>query len=212
MKIDLKSSLRRAFFLLGVGDSNLRRFKLTGSRLFPNSRGNIGAKLSFVLASSVHFRIFVQKISNMIQRIQTVYMLIAAILIGLLFTLPFAEIADAAGKLYVFDIRGIVHQNTVTENGMAIAGLIGLILLLHVGAIFMYKRRILQIRFLVLSILLSIGLFGMFYFFTYYAFDDANISFKISVAFPIVAIILDYLAIRGIGKDEALIRSMDRIR
>ena len=148
----------------------------------------------------------------MIQRIQTVYMLISAILIGLLFTLPFAEIADAAGKLYVFDIRGIVHQNTVTENGMAIAGLIGIILLLHVSAVFMYKRRVLQIRLLVLSILLNIGLFGMFYFFTYYAFDDADISFKIAVAFPIVVLILDYLAIRGIGKDEALIRSMDRIR
>ncbi|WP_163713796.1 DUF4293 domain-containing protein [Mangrovibacterium lignilyticum] len=147
----------------------------------------------------------------MIQRIQTVYMLISAILIGLLFALPFAEIAHE-GQLYLFDIRGIVHQDTVTENGMAIAGLIGIILILHVAAVFLYKKRILQIRFLVLSVLLSIGLFGMFYFFTYYSFDDAEIGFKMPVAFPIVAIILDYLAIRSIGKDEALIRSLDRLR
>ena len=100
----------------------------------------------------------------------------------------------------------------IKENGMAIAGLIGIILLLHVAAIFLYKKRILQIRFLVLSILLNVGLFGMFYFFAYYSFDGAKISFKIPVVFPIVSIILDYLAIRGIGKDEALIRSMDRIR
>jgi hypothetical protein len=52
----------------------------------------------------------------------------------------------------------------------------------------------------------------MFFFFTYYSFSEAQISFKISILFPIVAIILDYLAIRGIGKDEALIRSIDRIR
>lgn len=147
----------------------------------------------------------------MIQRIQTVYMLLSAILIGLLFTMPFAEIAQE-GQLYLFDIRGIVYQDKVTENGMAIAGLIGIILILHVVALFMYKKRVLQIRLLVLSILLDIGLFGMFFFFTYYTFDDADISFKIAVVFPIIAIILDYLAIRGIGKDEALIRSLDRIR
>ncbi|PTN08238.1 DUF4293 domain-containing protein [Mangrovibacterium marinum] len=147
----------------------------------------------------------------MVQRIQTVYMLISAILLGLLFALPFAEIAHE-GSFYVFNIRGIVGQEGLKENGMAIAGLTGIILLLHVAAIFMYKKRILQIRFLVLSILLSIGLFGMFYFFTYYSFDDADISFGIAVVFPIISLIFDYLAIRGIGKDEALIRSMDRIR
>ncbi len=138
-------------------------------------------------------------------------MLISAILIGLLFALPFAEIAHA-GQLYLFDIRGLVHEGAVTENGMAIAALIGIVLLLHVVAIFLFKRRILQIRLLVLAILLSIGLFGMFYFFTYYSFDNAEVSFKLPVVFPIISMILDYLAIRSIGKDEALVRSLDRIR
>lgn len=147
----------------------------------------------------------------MIQRIQTVYMLISAILLGLLFAVPFADIAYE-GNFYVFNINGIVGQEGLKENGWAIAGFIGLILLLHVIAIFMYKKRILQIRFLVLSILLSVGLFGMFYFFTYYSFDGADISFRIPVVFPLISLIFDYLAIRGIGKDEALIRSMDRIR
>ncbi|MDD2382096.1 MAG: DUF4293 family protein [Mariniphaga sp.] len=30
--------------------------------------------------------------------------------------------------------------------------------------------------------------------------------------FPLLAVVLDYLAIRAIGKDEVLVRSMDRIR
>jgi hypothetical protein len=38
------------------------------------------------------------------------------------------------------------------------------------------------------------------------------VSFNIAVVFPLIAIILDYLAIRNIGKDEALVRSIDRIR
>jgi hypothetical protein len=147
----------------------------------------------------------------MIQRIQTVYILLSAILIGLLFSLPFAEIAFN-DQLYLFDIRGIVRNDTVQENGLPLALLTGLILLLHVYTLFIYKKRILQIRILIFTILLMVGLFGLFYFFTYYAFDDAQISFKMTVIFPLVAVILDYLAIRNIGKDEALIRSINRIR
>ena len=147
----------------------------------------------------------------MIQRIQTVYMLISAMLIGFLFALPFAEIS-ANDKFYLFNIKGIILNGDLIHDGAPIAILTGIILLLHVAALFIYKKRILQIRFLVLSILLMIGLFGMFYFFTYYSFKGATVSFKIPVAFPLVAIILDYLAIRAIGKDEALVRSIDRIR
>jgi hypothetical protein len=57
-----------------------------------------------------------------------------------------------------------------------------------------------------------LGLFGMFFYFAYAGFEGAKVAFKIPVVFPIVAVILDYLAIRAIGKDEALIRSLNRIR
>ena len=147
----------------------------------------------------------------MIQRIQTVYLLISAILVGLLFLFPFAEIAKD-GAVYLFNFKGIMLDGTIKENGFAISGLIGIILVMHGFAIFSFKTRIRQIRIIVFSVLLMLGLFGMFLFFTYYTFSDVRISFKISMAFPLVAIILDYLAIRAIGKDEALIRSIDRIR
>lgn len=147
----------------------------------------------------------------MIQRIQTFYIFLSTVLIGLLFVLPFAEIAFN-NQLFLFDIRGIVRNETVEQNGLPIAIFIGIIVLIHLIIIFLYKKRIRQIRLLVFVILLMLGLFGMFYFFTYYSFNGAEISFKFSVVFPLVAIILDYLAIRNIGKDEALIRSIDRIR
>lgn len=147
----------------------------------------------------------------MIQRIQTVYLFISALLIGMLFLLPFAEIVNE-GVLYLFNFKGILLDGTLKENGFSISVLIGIIMALHGVAILNYKIRIRQIRIIVFTILLMLGLFGMFFFFTYYSFSDAQISFKISILFPVVAIILDYLAIRGIGKDEALIRSIDRIR
>ena len=147
----------------------------------------------------------------MIQRIQTVYIIISAILLSLLFLIPFAEIAKD-GLVYLFDFKGISVDGALKENGYAISVLICIIIVLHGIAILSYKNRIRQIRLMVFSILLMLGLFGMFFFFTYYTFTDAQVSFKISVIFPVIAIILDYLAIRAIGKDEALIRSIDRIR
>lgn len=147
----------------------------------------------------------------MIQRIQTIYLLVSVILTGLLFALPFAEIGKD-GAIYLFNFKGILLDGTLKENGIAIPILIGFILALHGYAIISYKNRIRQIRVIVFSILLILCLFGVFFFFTYYLFGGAQISFKISLVFPLVAIILDYMAIRAIGKDEALIRSLDRIR
>lgn len=155
--------------------------------------------------------IFAQKLKVMIQRIQSLYLLVSAILIAFLFALPFAEIAKD-GAIYLFNFKGISLNGAVTENGLAISILIGIILAIHGFAILSYKNRIRQMRVIVFTILLMLGLFGMFFFFTYYSFSGAQISFKISMVFPLVAIILDYLAIRAIGKDEALIRSIDRIR
>jgi hypothetical protein len=40
----------------------------------------------------------------------------------------------------------------------------------------------------------------------------ADYWFRMPVVFPVLAIILIYLAFRGIRKDEILIRSLDRIR
>jgi len=147
----------------------------------------------------------------MIQRVQTVYLLISAILLSLLFFIPFADIVQD-GIVYVFNIQGITLGDSLKENGLPISILIGIIIILHGIVILNYKNRVRQIRLLVFSILLMIGLFGLFFFFTYYSFSGAQVSFKISILFPVIAIILDYLAIRAIGKDEALIRSIDRIR
>lgn len=147
----------------------------------------------------------------MIQRIQTVYLFISALLIGLLFLFPFAEIAND-GAVYLFNFKGILLDSVLKENGIAISVLMVVIVALHVFAIFSYKNRKRQKMIVIFTILMMLGLFGLFIFFTYFSFSGAQISFEMSVVLPLVAIIIDYLAIRAIGKDEALIRSIDRIR
>jgi len=147
----------------------------------------------------------------MIQRIQTLYLLISAILIAFLFVLPIADILSD-GVIYQFNIKGVLLDGIVKKSGLILLSLAGMALAAHGYAILSYKTRTRQIRVIVFAILFLLGVVGMFYYFTYFSFSGSKISFKMGTVFPIVALILDYLAIRAIGKDEALIRSIDRIR
>jgi hypothetical protein len=155
---------------------------------------------------------FCQQIFNiMIQRIQTIYIFLSAVITAFLLKLDFAELA-VNGELYVFNAKGFISGEQVLFNGLPILGFIGLITLLHLIVIFLYKKRILQIRILGFTLILLLGLVGVMLYFLYAAYDNAEVVFKIPMVFPVIAVILDYLAIRSIGKDEALIRSLNRIR
>ena len=60
-----------------------------------------------------------------------------------------------------------------------------------------------------------LGFYGLFAFFCWNLdsrIDPLSLSLKIALSFPLVSLILDYLAIRNIGADEALVRSLDRLR
>jgi len=147
----------------------------------------------------------------MIQRIQSVFLLVAVILTGFLFKLELAELI-AANEIYSFVAAGMYKGETQVFNGMPLLVMLGIIVVLHLVIIFSYKKRIMQMRMTVFTIILLLGMFAAILFFAYTSFDNAKVAFKIPVAFPLAAAILDFLAIRAIGKDEALIRSLNRIR
>ena len=147
----------------------------------------------------------------MIQRIQSVYLLISTILIGLLFLLPFAEIAKD-GAIYLFNFKGVLLDGAVKTNGLVISVLLVMIIVLNVFAIFSYTNRGKQVKLVWGVILMLVILLVAFVYFTYLAYSGAQIGFKLGAILPLIAIVLDYLAIRSINKDEALIRSIDRIR
>ena len=138
-------------------------------------------------------------------------MLAAGMLIGSLYVQKFADII-VNNQLHIFNAAGISKDGELLFSGLPLMILIGIIAVLHLLAIFLFKKRILQIRILAFTIILLLGLFGMFFYFTYSSFEEVKVAFKVSVALPIVAVILDWLAIRAIGKDEAMVRSLDRIR
>ncbi len=87
--------------------------------------------------------------------------------------------------------------------------------LLFLLTIFIYRWRILQIRFSIFNIFVILGYYGLIAFYILKRNPEANSVFEnagVGMVAPFIAIILTYLAIRKIGADEALIRSLDRIR
>ncbi|MBN2807558.1 MAG: DUF4293 domain-containing protein [Prolixibacteraceae bacterium] len=152
----------------------------------------------------------------MIQRIQTLYLLVSLILVGILVWLDLGEIV-AGDQLYLFNMKGIVAQSdgSVVYNGLPLTILMVMVLLLQLLVIFSYKKRILQMRAATLNLLLMLGIVGLAWFFVHngvQTLGEGVYQFKLPMAFPVVAAILNYLAIRAIARDEALVRSIDRIR
>ena len=154
----------------------------------------------------------------MIQRIQTIYLLIAVILMAIMLFAPFADIFSSQGnELFVFHSNGLFvgDSNKMVIPTWPISILIAGILVLLITAIGLFKKRRLQARICIYTILLLVGLAGLIFYYLSVVFKGAELadySFRLPVIFPIVSIILIYLAFRGIRKDEALIRSIDKIR
>ena len=152
----------------------------------------------------------------MIQRIQSLYLLVVALLMASLFIYPFAELLGADGQLFIFNFNGLSVQGEESLYLLTIPTfvLLSLIVLIPFISIFLYKKRIIQMRLNFINIILLIGYLGLNYYYiqNFSRQLDGIVSYQVTAIFPIIAAILTYLAIRAIGKDEALIRSMDRIR
>ncbi|MDR1814835.1 MAG: DUF4293 domain-containing protein [Tannerella sp.] len=154
----------------------------------------------------------------MIQRIQTVYLLIVAALFAAIVFLPLASL-QSGDYLYNFDVTGLnsaVTQELVYPTWSLLA-LACIVCVFSFTIIFMYKKRVTQIRLCVYNALLIIGFCLLFGFYLWRFSNspdlpDLSISIRLWVAFPIIALIINYLALRNIGADEAMIRSLERLR
>ncbi len=153
----------------------------------------------------------------MIQRIQSFFLLASLCFLIPMFFFPMAGLISDGGTVYLFNLTGFYQtgidgtQQTVS-NQYSIMAFGILICALNLIAIFMYKRRILQIRLCIYNIILLVGLFGILLFVIYGVKDIASISYRLPITFPIISIILHYLAFRGIRKDELMVQALSRLR
>ena len=153
----------------------------------------------------------------MIQRIQSIFLFASLCFIAPMFFTPVADLEhNACGEL-TFNLSGF-QQNTSGDGAcnsvqtpIMAFGL--LICALNFIIIFMYKKRTLQLRLCIYNMLLLAGLFGIILFVSCNINDvTQSPSFRLPIVFPLIAIILHYLAFRGIRKDELMVRALDRLR
>ena len=129
----------------------------------------------------------------MIQRIQSLYLLIAFVVGVIVFNLSI--------NIVFYELIG---QNYSDNYGFLIAPVLLLL------SLFLFKKRSLQslvVLIIILQQLLQIGLLLP----SFDLSDDINFT-EIALMLSFITVVLSWLARRGIRKDEALVRSVDRIR
>ena len=119
------------------------------------------------------------------------------------------------GEIVRFEAMGFyMNQEIIFSTwGLFVIGNISAIL--SVVIVFLYSKRMLQIRLAGMNIFIILGYYALIGFYIYNRNPEFNSVFEnigVGIVMPFVAIVLTYLAIRKIGADEALIRSLNRIR
>ncbi len=135
----------------------------------------------------------------MIQRPQSIYLFLATLLNLAVFFTP---------------IYSRAVQDPVYWIGLGLAGSLTLAMILSFVAIFLYKNRVFQLKVVKFATYLQIiGLgaaFGVL--FSLGSLRVQLLNDALGVLLIILALLMFWLAGRGVKKDEELVKSMDRIR
>ncbi|TJZ59819.1 DUF4293 family protein [Sphingobacterium olei] len=157
----------------------------------------------------------------MIQRIQTIWLLLASIVIFGLFLFPYLNYNDLVGlgkKLYVTGSYTAVNGEPIKQQSNILQMIATVILgLFPLYIIFQFKNRKRQVLLVLIEILLIV-LFGVWLIVTAnhtLSLTSQSIgAHNIGIGFfllPITVILLG-MAAGGIRKDEKIIKSADRLR
>ncbi len=151
----------------------------------------------------------------MIQRIQTLFLLAVALLSGLMLTGDLIQLAAGGGTIFSMSFLGMENSGgEVIQRLWPMSVILALVPFISLVAIFLYRKRPLQMRLTMLVLLLSLGtlILGAFYILMFDRKIDVSIIWKVRVLFPLISAILAWLAYRSILKDEVRVRSYDRLR
>ena len=158
----------------------------------------------------------------MIQRLQTVYLTLAALLLAVPVIIPggivLSTIEAETGTYFLFAEKMIFQSPGEldilnTPYGLIAALMIGLFL--SVYSIMQYKNRGFQMKLVQLAIVIQLVFAVLVFFYTDSMLDiaaEGSPSYSPVIGVMAVVIVLYLLALRGIKKDDALVRSADRLR
>jgi hypothetical protein len=138
----------------------------------------------------------------MIQRIQSIFLLLSALILGANFKIPFAYSSDASHPLFADGIYNLMEDQVLL-------GLYTLGILVTLAIILLYKRRALQLKLTIMSFLIIGGIFGILAS-KFVSFQEYNLALgSFTPAGALICLILAYIFIK---KDDKLVKSMDRLR
>ena len=146
----------------------------------------------------------------MIQRIQSIYLLLSGLGLSSLFFLPFAK-SDKPIEGYLSDSIYNIQDHPILIF-MTIIGI-----LVTIGAIFLFNNRKLQSKMSIFSIILAlfVPLTAALLMLGEGKGINENLNSlhdQLGLYTPLIALIFSFLAYKGIQKDEKLVRSADRLR
>ena len=161
----------------------------------------------------------------MIQRIQSLYLLLSAVLVGLAIVFPLVDFAtyDNFARLSAFSLEtttGDAEPWQLVSRLWALGILFSSTALLNFAIVFLFKKRKLQIRLTHYSLIMKVAIVVVIVYFSFvikndiseYSPDFQGVKPCVGSLFVIIAMVFDWLTIKAIRKDEALVRSIDRIR
>ncbi len=157
----------------------------------------------------------------MIQRIQTVYLFLVFVFSVLFITLPLAVFTQAGvdTKLRLSQLEifyGAYAEVSRGWAGILLVILIGAAMLITIVTTFFYKRRLTQLFLGNLNLFVHVALIVISFIYVDNIYkqivDPVEFSYGAGIFFPIISLLLVFMANRAIRKDEELVRSADRIR
>jgi len=149
----------------------------------------------------------------MIQRIQSVYLLVVTILMIICMCNPVGSIIASTNEISEFGNLCItLPDGTKDYAPWALFAILMVVAILSFVTIFLFKKRMLQIRLTIFSSIMLIGYYLVLVALALMLAEGTSFTPSWIICLPFVAIVLNWLAIRGIGADEALVKAYDRLR
>lgn len=160
----------------------------------------------------------------MIQRIQSVFLALAAIA-STLMLIPFKKmpLINFYGENVTLNFHSLYIENLIPGEASPfspyfswpLTAILVLITFLAIVAIFLYKNRTTQLLWIKINILLTIILVAGFFFGYVNILEDklgVQAIYHMNSFIPALILLFLILAYRGVKKDDKLVKSMDRIR
>ena len=156
----------------------------------------------------------------MIQRVQSIYLLLVTVLMSFMLVRPYAQLNLADSQQVVFTTYAVkqVTDNKTTDKLRGTFPLLALVIItgsISFINIFLFNKRLVQIRVCVINtflLFLTLGLMCYYYYTMWNSIEHTAHFFRMSAISPVLGIILTFFAYRSIQRDELLVNSYNRIR